>query len=362
MKVKELLRDMCLIPALCGHEQKMAAYMRQHFSALGLPVEEDVFGNCIATVEGTDDSLPKIMIFGHMDQLGFFVRYIEETGFLRLERVGGIPEKALPALNVQVQCRDGSMVNGAIGIRSHHITPPEDKYTVEKYTQLFVDIGAHSREQVIERGIAVGSPVVYQPEFRELLNDMVSGTSMDNRVATTVLLELAQKLSQDRPRNTVYLVGTVQEEFNLRGAMMAARTHPPDIAIGLDIEMETGTPDMQKVNHVRMGAGPVMCLYNFHGRGTLNGTIAHPGMVKLAERAAKFANIPLQRNAHIGGLTDLAYLQLENTGVKALDIGIPCRYTHTPTETCSISDVEMTVVLVAEMVSHINEIEIERGK
>ena len=147
MDLKQTLRELCLIPALSGHEQKLAAYLKKRFEACGLRVREDALGNCIALAPGAGAAQPTVMVFGHMDQLGFVVRYIEEDGFLRLERVGGIPERALPALEVEVQCRDGRMIPGVIGNKAHHATPPEEKYVVEKYTSLFVDIGAHSRAQ-----------------------------------------------------------------------------------------------------------------------------------------------------------------------------------------------------------------------
>ncbi len=359
MRIKTLLREMCLIPALSGYEQKMAAYMQGHFEKLGYPVEQDALGNCIAKVEG-DPSLPTVMVFGHMDQLGFLVRSIEPEGFLRLERLGGIPEKVLPATDVQVQCRDGSMVDGIIGMKAHHITPPEEKYHVEKYSSLFVDIGAKTREEVLALGIDVGQPVVYSPKFRELRNNLVSGTSIDNRVACAMVVEMAYRLKESPVKNTVYLVGTVQEEFNLRGGMVVAQNIKPDIAICIDIAIEGGTPDLKGFNHVFLGKGPAISLFNFHGRGTLNGTIAHPGMVKLLEESAAALNIGLQRYASVGILTDLSYVQFMGKGVKCIDLAIPCRYTHTPAETCCIQDVEQGCDLLQHALGRVHNTPIER--
>lgn len=360
MRLENLLRDTALIPALSGHEQKMARYMKEKFEALGYPVTIDVFGNCIAEVEGKNPDAPTVMIFGHMDQLGFMVRYIEEDGFLRLERVGGIPEKVLPALEVQVQNRKGEMIDGVIGVKSHHATPPEEKYVVDKYTSLFVDIGATCREEVEQMGIVVGSPVVYAPKFRKLAGSVVSGTSMDNRIACSIVLELGYLFRENPPDCTVYLVGSVQEEFNLRGAMMAARTIKPKMAVALDIALEGGTPDMKSKSSVILGKGPVISLYNFHGRGTLNGTIPHPAMVRLFEKTAEKLNINLQRSANIGSLTDMAYVQLEGTGVLGVDIGVPCRYTHTPVETCDLRDLEATAKLVCEAVKEMHDMDVSR--
>ena len=150
------LEQLVLLPGLAGHEPPVAEYMRDGFAACGLQVQEDVFGNVIAKRPGTDAQAPVLMVFAHMDSLGFFVRYIEPDGFLRLERMGGIPEKALPATPVRVKTRDGKYLDGVIGIKQHHLTPPEEKYVVDKYPKLFVDIGAASRDAVLAAGVVVG--------------------------------------------------------------------------------------------------------------------------------------------------------------------------------------------------------------
>lgn len=353
MRIENLLRDMVLIPALAGSEQKMAAYMKEKFNEVGFETTIDTFGNCIAKVPGKDPNAPKIMVFGHMDQLGFMVRRIESDGFIRLERLGGIPEKVLPATPVQIQAEDGSMIDGLIGVKSHHVTPAEEKYKVDSYMNLFVDIGATSREQVVAMGIEVGAPVVYKPNYVRLQGTRAYGTSFDNRVACSIIVDMAYRLKENPPEATVYLVGTVQEEYNLRGAMMAARSIKPDIAISLDVSFDGSTPDMAGKNDVRMGNGPVMSMYNFHGRGTLNGTIPHPAMVKLFSKVAECEKINLQRCASIGGLTDLAYVQLEGTGVVGIDIGVAARYTHSPVESCDLNDMQLASDLVTAVVHEI---------
>lgn len=360
MRIKEYLKTMCMIPALSGHEQKMAAYMKSEFERLGYPTEIDTMGNCVAVAEGTDSSLPSVMVFGHMDQIGLVVRLIEPDGFIRVERLGGVPEKVLPAAEVQIQCRDGSMVDGVVGMKSHHITPAEQKYVVEKYMSLFIDIGAKSKEEVKALGIDIGSPVVYAPKFKELCNGRVTATSVDNRVACSILLELACRLKEKPVKNTVYLVGSVQEEYNVRGAVLPARSLKPDLAICIDIALEGGTPDMRGINDVHLGNGPVISLFNFHGRGTLNGTIPHPGMVKLFEDTAAENDINLQRYASIGILTDLSYVQVIGEGIKGIDVGVPCRYTHTPSELCSIDDLAQTAQLIELVLDGLADAEIER--
>jgi putative aminopeptidase FrvX len=352
-RIEKHLRELALLPGLSGYEQKVAAYMKARFEALGFPVETDVLGNIVARINGTGRADHRVMIFAHMDSLGFIVRYIEEDGFLRIERLGGIPEKVLPATEIQVQRRDGGMVDGVIGIKAHHVTPAEEKYVVDKIANLFVDIGAKSREEVLSLGIDVGSPAVYKPNFTRLLGNRVLMSAADNRAGCTVLLELANVLRETPPDVPVCLVGTVQEEYNLRGGMMAARTLKPDMAIAVDIAACADTADLKGFGMVKMGGGPVISLYNFHGRGTLNGTIPHPAMVRLIEGAAKKKGIALQRSANIGSLTDLSYVQLEGAGIMCVDLGFPGRYTHSPHETVDMGDIEQLAVLIREALAGI---------
>jgi len=346
VELKESLRELCLISAISGREKPVAQAMQRRFSEQGLHAEIDVLGNCMTTVSGLDTQRPSVMVFGHMDQLGFIVRKIEPDGFLRIERLGGVPERIMPALTVHVITRQGGFVPGVIGLKAHHATTAEEKTKVRPVGDSYVDIGATCRQEVLSLGIDIGSAVVYAPRFTELLGGRICATSLDNRVACAVLLALAEKLKNNPVDSTVHLVGTVQEEYNVRGAVVAARRNMPAAAICIDVCLDHGTPDMKDLGEVQLGEGPVLSLYNFHGRGTLNGVIPHEDMVELFEKASEEQGIAVQRAVTLGLLTDLAYVQFENLGLKAIDIGIPCRYTHSPSEICCLSDVEQTVELI----------------
>lgn len=346
MQLAELLKDMALIPALSGHEERMARYLKGALSPYADEVRLDPVGNLIARIDGTDPAAPRVMVFAHMDQLGFVVRKVEEEGYLRLERLGGIPEKVLPGTRVLVETEDGDLVPGVIGLKSHHATPPEEKYVVIPYTDLYVDVGAGSAAEIRGMGIEAGCAVVYEPRFQALADGRVSGTSLDDRAGCTALVALAERAAGKRPAASLYLVGSVQEEFNLRGAMVAAGAIQPDVAIALDVMIAGDTPDLKERSDLKLGGGPILGMYSFHGRGTLNGTIPHPGLARLVREAARRAALPLQRNAAVGSLTDSAYVQLTGHGVPSVDLGFPARYTHTPVELCQLSDLEQLVTLV----------------
>lgn len=136
----------------------------------------------------------------------------------------------------------------------------------------------------------------------------------------------------------------------MRGAVVAAQSLKPDIAIQIDLMNASDTPDMAERGDIALGGGPGISLYSFHGRGTLNGVIPHPAMVQLFENAAESAGIPLQRSAQVGVLTDLSYVQLVGEGVASIDIGFPMRYSHSATEMCDLSDLEgLTRLILAAL-------------
>ena len=241
-----------------------------------------------------------------------------------------------------------------IANKSHHATTADEKYRVVPYSKLYVDAGISSAEEVKAAGVKVGTPIVYLPRVLELAGARVAGTSVDDRAGCAVLVELAGLLTARADLPTIHLVFTVQEEFNLRGALPAAQTLQPDIAIQLDRVLATDTPDMGERGDVALGGGPAISLFSFHGRGTLNGVIPHPAMVRLFEEAAEAEGLPLQRSAHIGALTDLSYVQLAGEGAASIDIGFPIRYSHSSLEVCDLGDLEGLLRLLAAALGRID--------
>jgi putative aminopeptidase FrvX len=336
-RLRQTLRDLMLIPGLSGHEGRVRRYLKSALAELGIATRTDRLGNLIATLAGAPGA-PTVMLFAHMDQLGLMVRKIEADGLIRVERVGGVPERALAAQDVLLCVGEGRDVRGVIANKSHHATLPEEKYRVLPYPEIYIDTGYRSAAEVLAAGVDIGTPVVYAPSYIELAADRVAGTSIDDRAACAVILEVARAVREGGTHPTVHLVFSVLEEFNLRGAVTAAQMLQPDIAIQLDLILATDTPDMSARGDVRLGGGPAMSLFSFHGRGTLNGVIPHPALVALFEGAAREAGLPLQRSVHIGALTDLSYVQLVGQGVASIDLGFPMRYSHSAVESCDLND------------------------
>jgi putative aminopeptidase FrvX len=344
------LERYCLTIATSGREEAMAKQLVADMEPHAESVRIDSFGNVLAHFPAHTPTDTTVMVFAHTDQLGMVVTKVEDSGFIRVVRLGGVPERVLPGSAVVITTATGDQITGVMGTPAHHLTPEAMKYAVPTIDKAYIDVGATSSEDVARMGIQVGDHVAYEPRFMRLANNRVTGTSLDDRGGCAVLAELAEDLGKNPAAVNVWLVGSVQEEFNLRGAMLAAETISPTIAISLDLVAAADTPEMGTPNGVVVGGGPVMGLYSFHGRGTLNGVIPHPALVSHTEKAAQAANVSLQRHATVGLLTDASYVQLVNGGTPVIDLCWPTRYTHTGVEMCSLDDLQGLYELMREFV------------
>ncbi len=354
------LEELSSIVAPSGYEDPMIHVMRREMSAVVPEVQVDRLGNVVARLRGPGDGLAPIMLFAHMDELGFVVRKIEPDGFVRLERLGGLPERLAQARPVVVTSRRGPVL-GVIGAKSHHYTRPEEKYTVVPIQELYLDLGVRSAEEVAALGVEVGNPVSYAPFFHTQ-GDSVMAKTLDNRAGCAVMLEVLERLAATPRSRDIYFVATVQEEFNLRGLLSTFPLIVPEIAIALDVVVACDTPDLRPVADTRLGGGPVVSLYTFHGRGTLGGLIPNPKLVQLVIDTANRRGIPLQRNVSMGLLTDASFLQMEGKGVYCLDLGFAVRYTHAPVEVASLQDLSKLVDLLVAFLGEIpGEVDLSRG-
>jgi putative aminopeptidase FrvX len=339
----DLLKELTAVPALSGREEAMIATMRRHFGPLADEVRVDRVGNVIATVRGQRDSA-RLLIFAHMDELGLIVRKIEPDGFLRFERAGGVPEKSLLGQWVEIHTDDGRHVPALVGTTSHHVTKPERKFVVPDRLDMYLDVGCASRTEVEALGIRVGDAITYRATFTQLSADRVAAKSLDNRVGCVMLIQTLAALARERPASTVFLVASVQEEFNVRGVWPAFQALKPDAALCLDVTVACDTPELRHLSDVSVGGGPVITAYQFHGRGTLGGLIPNPRLRRYLEQVAAEEGIPLQREVLLGVITDAAFSQLlGEQGVPMAALSVATRYTHAPVETCSLRDIQAAI-------------------
>lgn len=355
-----LVRDASAVAAPTGNEDRLTAAVETYVDSRGWPVQRDRLGQLAVTM-GPDDADTSVMLIAHLDELGLVVRAIEADGWVRVHRLGGMPERVLPGLRLVVHTRGGDLP-AVVGIKSHHLTGAEEKYVARPATDLYLDLGAASAAEVEAAGVRVGDPVTYEAAWSEYGNGRVSGKSLDNRVGVAAMLRVLDQLAEEPPTARVDVVFSCLEEFNLMGTLAMAQRLRPDIALAVDIVPATDTPDLREDGTSSVGGGVSLSRLTFHGRGALGGLIPHPSMVRAVEDAAAKTGANMQYDAVIGCLNDAAYLPMATAeGIAAISLGIPCRYTHSPVETAQLSDVVDAATVVTRFAQTAHEADLTRG-
>jgi putative aminopeptidase FrvX len=356
-----MCRRLSAVAAPAGNEDRLTAMVVDHLRAGGLKPIVDRLGQVAVTFGGDRDGAPTVLVTAHLDELGLTVRGIDANGMLRVHRLGGMPERVLPGTRLLVHTRHGD-VPAVVGIKSHHLTPPEDKYVAKPATELYLDIGAATVTQAESAGVRVGDPVTYQPQWDEFVGGRFSGKSLDDRLGVAALLGYVDWLVVNAPQQRVVVAFTTQEEFHVRGTLALVSKFSPDIVVNVDIAPATDTPDLAGQGAVRLGAGPTLSRLSFHGRGTLGGLIPHPALVRVVEAVAGKESVAIQHDAMIGVITDAAFVTMASAdGIAAVGIGIPVRYTHSPVETAQASDVMACVQLLIGVVPRLADVDLARG-
>lgn len=353
-------RRLSAIAAPAGNEDRLTAAIVDHLRARGLEPVVDRLGQ-VGVTFGDGTPGPAILVTAHLDELGLVVRGIDADGMLRVHRLGGMPERVLPGTRLVVHAKSGD-VPAIVGLKSHHLTPPEEKYVASPATALYLDIGARDDRQVVSAGIRVGDPITYAPHWTDLLDGRFAGKSLDDRVGVAALLAWIDRLIAAPPEARLTVGFTTQEEFNVRGTLALVARFSPDIVVNVDIAPATDAPDLAGEGSVRLGGGPTLSRLSFHGRGTLGGLIPHPALVRAAEEAAREGGIALQHDAMIGVITDAAFVTMATAeGIAAVGIGIPVRYTHSPIESAQLSDVSACAELLAGLAPRLVGSDLTRG-
>lgn len=341
------VHDLCAVIGPCGREGRVANLVREVWSGFG-PVTEDKLGNLSVTV---GEGEPHVAFVGHMDELGFVIRQIDENGFVGLNRLGGIPERVLAGQRILLLGRNGP-VSGVFGTWPHHFTPDNEKYKVRPIGEMWVDIGAQSRADAEQRlGLRVGDYAVYERSWH-VSGDRIMANALDDRMALAAMEAMMRRVTGE-VLGRVSLIASVQEEFSVRALVPTVRRLNPDALVVVDISPATDTPGMERHSDIALGAGPVVNLHSFHGRGTLGGVLPPEWLVEATERAAARAKIPLQRASVVGVITDGAFAMHLNDGIPTIEVGIATRYTHCPVEICSISDLKQLRDLLCGMAMEI---------
>ena len=358
-----LLESICAVHAVSGREDRMTRFILELAEPYADRVEVDRIGNVIAYMDGKKDSGTRLLLQGHMDELGLIIRSITPDGYLLVERVGGMPEKSLLGQRLDILTDSDVLIPAYVGAKSHHITAASEKYTVPGVHDMYLDVGYHSREAVEALGIQVGDPATYTPNFHRFGDRMICSKALDNRISVYILMLLLKEFSIHRPDCSLAFGFTVLEEFSIRGSLPVVMRVDPHAIISLDITIASDTPNDRTLQEVCMGEGPAIKMMDFHGRGTLGGLFSSPPLRRFIEKVAKNEHIPLQREVIVGVITDPAFqIYLGDQGYTAAGVSIPTRYSHANIQMVHETDVELTTELLYNITKSFNgSIDLSRG-
>ncbi len=312
---------------ISGHEGPVAQVLAEAARPYVDEITTDVMGNLICHKKGNG---PKVMFAAHMDSIGFIVTHIDEKGFLRVGKIGGV--HAADILYSAVR-----FASGVCGVVVPDAGADMKKLAID---DLCIDIGAKSREEA-EKLVRVGDTAVYQASSFAM-GERLTAPYMDNRICCTVLLRAMELMGQSD--NDLYFVFTVQEEVGLRGAKTAAWSIDPDYGVVVDVTDSDDVPGAKHDGSSVLGKGAAIKVMD-------SSVICHPEAVKKLEELAKEKGIAYQMDVIRSGGTDAGEIHRTRMGVVTGGVSVPCRYIHTPVETVDTSDVEASARLIAAFAS-----------
>lgn len=338
-----MLKDLTDAKGIAGNEREVREVMQKYIEPFAEEVTTDGLGSLIAKKTGAANG-PKIMVAGHLDEVGFMVTRIDDKGFIRFQTVGGWWSQVMLAQRVTIVTRKGD-VTGVIGSKPPHILPAEARKKPVDIKDMFIDIGASSREEAAEWGVRPGDMVVPYFEFTVMNNEkMLLAKAWDNRIGCAIAIDVMKYVQNKQHNNIVYGVGTVQEEVGLRGAKTSAHQIGPDIAFGVDVGIAGDTPGVtEKEAMGKMGKGPQIILYDAS-------MVSHKGLRDFVTDVADELNIPYQFDAMAGGGTDSGEIHMTANGVPSLSVTIATRYIHSHAAMLHRDDYENAVKLLGEVI------------
>ena len=329
-----------------GAEDRVIAAFVEDMRACGLHPQIDALGNVIVPVRPPDEGYPHFMVSAHLDEIGVVIRAVTDDGFLRVHRVGGMHDRVVPGQRFVFLTDEGQLVGGVAGVKAKHASDAQELSRASGIDEIYLDVLARSAAEVHAMGLRVGCLGTFAADFTSR-GDLVCGKALDDRAAVAVLVELGRRMLGRDFRAGLTIVGTVQEEFSIRGGVPAAAAVQPDVALCLDIALATDTPEMQGVGNLPLGGGAVLSGFS---RAAVNGVIPNPKLVRYARTTAATHDIPVMFGVMQGGLTDASFMQYTGRGIPFLDLGFATRYTHTPVETCSLGDLAALARLCEAMI------------
>jgi endoglucanase len=329
-------------PGPSGFEIRPARVWREEAAGFAADVHGDVNGNSFATVN--PGGSPKVMLAGHIDEIGLQVTFIDEDGYLYVDEIGGWDPQVLVGQRVIILGQDGD-VTGVVGKKAIHLMTQEDRAKASKTKNLWLDVGAKSRDEAASLGLRVGDPAVLAQKMVTLAGDRIASRAVDNRIGAYVVLEALRLLADDPPMAAVTAVATSQEEIGYSGggARTSAYTLEPQVAIVVDVTFSTDVPDVEKkeLGEHKLGGGPVIS----------RGSASHNEVFEMLVRVAEEEGISYTIQASPRSTrTDADAIYLTRAGVPTALVSVPNRYMHSPSEMVSVEDLKSTSRLIAAFI------------
>lgn len=343
-----LLKEITEASGVPGYEEAVRGVMRRHLDGVAA-IEQDKMGSFIASHQGTS-AAPRIMLAGHMDEIGFMVRLITKEGFVKFVPLGGWWDMVLLGHRVAIKTARGDVL-GILGAKPPHILSDEERKKMVEKKDMYIDVGACSEAEVREMGVRPGDPIIPISDFAIMANPRVYlSKAFDNRIGCALALQALRQVAESGHPNSVYAVGTVQEEVGLRGAKTSAYAVNPDVGIVLEVDIAGDVPGIRpEESAVKMGGGPSLLIYDAR-------MIPNLKLRDLVVATAEELDIPLQFSAMPGGATDGAMIQANNAGVPTVVLAVPTRHIHSHNSILCRDDYDRALELVVAVVKKLDSV------
>jgi putative aminopeptidase FrvX len=330
-----LFKQLSETPGVPGREDRQREIAREELEDLTDEVRTDALGSVIGTKHGRDDV--RVMVAAHMDEIGFFVRHIDDNGFIRLQPLGGHVPANMVSQRVIVTTAGGDSLRGALQPtrKPPHLQREGDR-KVPKVEEFYVDLGMPADE--VKEAVRVGDYATMDRTLEKVGGNYL-GKAMDDRVGVFVMLEALRALGDHEA--TIHSVATSQEEVGLRGAEASGWALAPTVVIALDVTLAVDVPGTEEEGRItELGKGVALKIMDSY-------SISHPRLLEHFQRLAEREDIPHQTEILPFGGTDAAGVQRLHGGIPAITLSVPCRYVHTPNEMVSERDVQAAIDLLA---------------
>ncbi|HLQ71957.1 MAG TPA: M42 family metallopeptidase [Bacillota bacterium] len=336
----DLFKTLTELQGAPGNEHAIRSFMKQELSKYTDEIIQDNLGGVFGVKKGNG---PKVMVAGHMDEVGFMVTQLTDNGMIRFQPLGGWWNQVMLAQRVQVMTDDGPVI-GVIGsIPPHNLTPEQRKKPME-IKNMLIDVGADDKEDAKKIGIKPGQAILPICPFTPMANDKkILAKAWDNRYGCGLSIELLKELQHESIPNQLYSGATVQEEVGLRGAQVASNMIKPDVFFALDASPANDMSGDES-EFGQLGKGALLRIFD-------RTMITHKGMKEFVLDTAASKNIPYQYFISQGG-TDAGRVHLSNDGVPSAVVGICSRYIHTSSSIIHVDDYQAAKELLIELVKH----------